>query len=138
MKPLTTFLVLLSVSTTGLWAEERRPPRWVRDPALSERVEKSIARGVDYLREIQLSDGRWTYHNRPAPNTPGRLRKPGRVPKPRAPNPADRRRSSSTTQERDAGLTALVLYALSVSGVAQDDPAIVVSPIIRTPQTTFR
>jgi len=125
MKPLTMLLVLLSVSTTDVRAEDKRPPRWVRDPALGERIDQSIALGVDYLRKIQLSDGRWTYHNRPLPSTPGRLREPGRVPKPRVPTPRDHRRSSSTTRERDAGLTALVLYALSVSGVPKDDPDIV-------------
>jgi len=128
MKPLTATVVLLSILAAPVRAGDDRPARWVRDPLLRKRIDKAIAAGIDYLRGIQMSDGRWTYHNRPVPNTPGRLNRPGRAPTPRtprAPSPGRRTNPTSTTKERDAGLTALALYALAASGVPRNDPSIV-------------
>ena len=102
-------------------ARAKTDPRWVRDPKLQVRIDKAVEKGIAHLRSQQVSDGRWTYANQPLGRPRGGELK-------RKPTPSlDGRRASVAkppTQERDAGLTALALYALSVAGAPPEDKSI--------------
>jgi hypothetical protein len=81
----------------ALGAEDDRPAKDVKDPALSARINGAIDKGVAYLKSVQRADGYWG----------GLKDRPG-----------------SGDLSHVGGLTALALYALSASGVPKDDPAI--------------
>ncbi|MHC4955471.1 MAG: prenyltransferase/squalene oxidase repeat-containing protein [Planctomycetota bacterium] len=123
MKPAALLLVLVGFLALAapVRAEDDRPHRWVRDAELKKRISRAIEGGVAYLRGTQMSDGRWTYANSPMGGRAGRPPDPGR-----RLDPTTRREGivRQRTQARDAGLTALALYALAASGAGPRDKTV--------------
>ena len=121
---LVAILLLALPSVAGGGATSHR---WVRDPELQARIDRTIEAGIAYLRTKQVSDGRWTYSNQPLGRVAGGALARGTPPSPPAPPSSHRRRravANPPTQEKDAGLTALALYALATAGVPPEDKTV--------------
>ncbi len=89
--------VLAAVGAPRTLAQDDRPTRRVKDPALQAGINAAIEKGVAYLKAIQREDGSWVYDAKTRRGGPG---------------------------DATGGLTALALYALAASGVPDGDAAI--------------
>lgn len=89
--------VLAALGAPRTLAQDDRPTRRVKDPALQAGINAAIEKGIAYLKTIQREDGSWVY---------------------------DAKTRRGGPRDATGGLTALVLYALAASGVPAGDVAI--------------
>jgi len=81
-------------------AEDDRPVRRVADAELQETINRSIKRGIEYLKKVQRRDGSWRYCKKSS------------------------QAEGTVAPAGTGGLTALALYALAASDVPAKDDAV--------------